>query len=482
MGCQEMKEKKKEPININEKEKDKNQDKKKKIIEKKDKQKSEPKDKVDKISNEQIKIEQIEEQVSPIKSEKNEMLYSNIESNKKEDKEDEKNENILKIDEGPYIPNYIGKLCFEPLDLFIYDTKKKSFNVQKYRNEDYEGLTSSSSCCNGDNKLFVSGGIDSNEEIIDKLWIFDLANYNMECIPNFVAKNNHSMIYIPNKYIFLVGGNNEKVVYFDINEKILESWSDLNKRRLEPALIQVNNYLYVFDNVNKNENSFELNFEKTDLLSNNPSFELIEPILDENIQGNIIPKFFGVSKESKNSIIFLGGNIFDEQNDENNDIKNYSYDINENKIKFSDVSFVNIYFILPDFYRKCPKVAFYIKSKNRVKIIDYKPDILSNNDELKLFLEKVAILKTYSGIPELKNFYQTKNISIFGYRHYKRIQFKINICCCRRKFICLRVQHKIVVLNHFIRRIYFRRIFQYAPIVNTITQCTRYRIINIYLK
>ena len=171
MGCQEMKEKKKEPININEKEKDKNQDKKKKIIEKKDKQKSEPKDKVDKISNEQIKIEQIEEQVSPIKSEKNEMLYSNIESNKKEDKEDEKNENILKIDEGPYIPNYIGKLCFEPLDLFIYDTKKKSFNVQKYRNEDYEGLTSSSSCCNGDNKLFVSGGIDSNEEIIDKLWI-----------------------------------------------------------------------------------------------------------------------------------------------------------------------------------------------------------------------------------------------------------------------------------------------------------------------
>ena len=397
MGCQEMKEKKKEPININEKEKDKNQDKKKKIIEKKDKQKSEPKDKVDKISNEQIKIEQIEEQVSPIKSEKNEMLYSNIESNKKEDKEDEKNENILKIDEGPYIPNYIGKLCFEPLDLFIYDTKKKSFNVQKYRNEDYEGLTSSSSCCNGDNKLFVSGGIDSNEEIIDKLWIFDLANFNMECIPNFVAKNNHSMIYIPNKYIFLVGGNNEKVVYFDINEKILESWSDLNKRRLEPALIQVNNYLYVFDNVNKNENSFELNFEKTDLLSNNPSFELIEPILDENIQGNIIPKFFGVSKESKDSIIFLGGNIFDEQNDENNDIKNYSYDINENKIKFSDVSFVNIqlkektffkfnnkddiYFILPDFYRKCPKVAFYIKSKNRVKIIDYKPDILSNNDE-----------------------------------------------------------------------------------------------------
>ena len=106
------------------------------------------------------------------------------------------------------------------------------------------------------------------------------------------------MIYIPNKYIFLVGGNNEKVLYFDINEKMIESWSDLNKRRLEPALIQINNYLYVFDNVNKNENNFELNFERTNLLSDKPNFELIEPNLDENIQGNIIPKFFGVSKES----------------------------------------------------------------------------------------------------------------------------------------------------------------------------------------
>ena len=400
MGCQEMKEKKKEPISKTEKDKDIDQVNKKKIINKKEKKNLEsPKDKIDKIANEQIKIEQIEEQVSLIKSEKNEMLYSNIESNKKEDKEEEKIENILKIDEEPYIPNYIGKLCFEPLDLFIYDTKKKSFHVQKYRNEDYEGLTSSSSCCNGDNKLFVSGGIDSNEEIIDKFWIFDLADYNMECMPNFISKNNHSMIYIPNKYIFLVGGNNEKVVYFDINEKVLEPWSDLHKRRLEPALIQVNNYLYVFDNVNKNENNFELNFERTNLLSNKPNFELIEPNLDENILGNIIPKFFGVSKESEDNIIFLGGNIFDEENDENNDIKNYSYDINENKIKFSDVSFVNIqlkektffkfnnkddiYFILPDFYRKCPKVAFYIKNQRRVKIIDYKPDILSSKDDQK---------------------------------------------------------------------------------------------------
>ena len=200
------------------------------------------------------------------------------------------------------------------------------------------------------------------------------------------------MIYIPSEYIFLVGGNDTKVLYFDINEKKIESWGELNKKRLEPALIQMNNYLYVFDNVNKNENNLELSFERTDLLSDKPRFEIIEPNLAENIQGNIIPKYFGVAKESEDSIIFLGGNILDEQYD-NKDIKNYRYNIKENKIEFSEVPFVNIqlkektflnfnkkddiYFILSDFYRKCPQVVFYIKNKNRLKVVDYKPEINS---------------------------------------------------------------------------------------------------------
>ena len=85
--------------------------------------------------------------------------------------------------------------------------------------KNFEKLTNSSSCCNGDNKLFISGGIDSEENIIDKLWIFDLINYQVECLSNLAPKNNHSMIYIPSNYIFLVGGNDQNVSYFDINEK-----------------------------------------------------------------------------------------------------------------------------------------------------------------------------------------------------------------------------------------------------------------------
>ena len=379
MGCKEMKDKRKEPLI---KQEDKEKDSK------------ENKPEEQKPLDEQ-NIVDIEQQNSPIKQEGH--LLS---SNKKQIiKEDEKVQSILTLDVEPYIPKYIGKLCFQPFDLFIYDIKKRIFHVQKYRYEDnsnFEKLTNSSSCCNGDNKLFISGGIDSEENIIDKLWIFDLINYQVECLSNLAPKNNHSMIYIPSKYIFLVGGNDQNVSYFDINEKKLESWGELNKKRLEPALIQMNNYLYVFDNVNTNEDNIELNFERTDLLSDKPNFELIEPNLSLNIGENIIPKFFGVARESEESIIFLGGNILDEQNDVNN-IKNYRYNINENIIEFSEVPFVNIqlkektflnfnnkndiYIILSDFYRKCPQVVFYIKNKKKIKVVNYKQDISQINSE-----------------------------------------------------------------------------------------------------
>ena len=407
MGCKEMKDKRKEPLI---KQEDKEKDSK------------ENKPEEQKPLDEQ-NIVDIEQQNSPIKQEGH--LLS---SNKKQIiKEDEKVQSILTLDVEPYIPKNIGKLCFQPFDLFIYDIKKRIFHVQKYRYEDnsnFEKLTNSSSCCNGDNKLFISGGIDSEENIIDKLWIFDLINYQVECLSNLAPKNNHSMIYIPSKYIFLVGGNDQNVSYFDINEKKLESWGELNKKRLEPALIQMNNYLYVFDNVNTNEDNIELNFERTDLLSDKPNFELIEPNLSLNIGENIIPKFFGVARESEESIIFLGGNILDEQNDVNN-IKNYRYNINENIIEFSEVPFVNIqlkektflnfnnkndiYIILSDFYRKCPQVVFYIKNKKKIKVVNYKQDISQINSER--VEENNLILKEENINSKLKsyNFNMPKN-------------------------------------------------------------------------
>lgn len=378
MGCKEMKEKKKEPL---------------------DKQKQ-PENETDGNNPKDTKEEKLSEENNILENDKKNQENNILFSDKENDiKEDEKIQSILQIDQEPYIPNYLGKLCFDPVNLFVYDIKNKVFHIKNYKSDEFnnlEKLNNSSSYCNGDNKLFVSGGISNEGEIIENLWIFDLIEYNIEFISNLAPKNNHSLIYIPSKYIFLVGGSDEKVIYYNILEKKIEIWGELNKKRLEPTLIQIDDYLYVFDNVNKSGDNFEISFERTNLLASRPNFELITPKISENIDGKIIPKFFGAAKESEERIIFLGGNILDEQ-DNIKDIKNYRYNINENKIEFSEVPFINIqlkeknffnynnkndiYLILPDFYSKVPKVVFYLKNKNLIKIVDYMPNSISTKKE-----------------------------------------------------------------------------------------------------
>jgi hypothetical protein len=432
MGCQEMKEKKKTPIKQNGssiKETNKQIENQKNISDNNEQKKIKSEQKItDGLSKNNLNnIENHEsntpENKIPINIDIKENPESdivvngsgaNLKNGKRTNDEDilknEINERQSEIEENnklnisyeEYLPSQIGKLCFDPILLFIYDSKKNSFHVQKYDQLliDLSKLNQTSSCCNGNNKLFISGGIDENNEIVDKLWIFDLVDYNVEEPIQINPKNCHSMIYIPKQYIFLVGGNDESTLYLNIEDSKIENWADLNKKRIEPALIQVNNFLYVFDNVNKNEeiNDFVLTFEKTNLLSPKPTWELIRPNLATEILGTkIIPKFFGVAKDSIEDIIFLGGNILDEH-DNLEDIKNYKYNIEKNLIEFSEVPFVNIqlrekkflsfnnkndiFFVLPDFYKKCPQVVFYIKNKNIIKVIDYMPN--SKNEKKKL--------------------------------------------------------------------------------------------------
>jgi hypothetical protein len=420
MGCQEMKEKKKTPIKRNESKNNGIKTKvesQKNISDSNDPQKTEPEPKIvdglpqNNLNNKENPISNAKENnIDNMENPESNIVISGSPSNLNNGKSTN-DENILRnpinesqsyieennklnISDEEYIPSQIGKLCFDPILLFVYDSKKNSFHVQKYDQVliDLSKLNKTSSCCNGANKLFISGGIDENNEIVDKLWIFDLVDYSVEEPIQICPKNDHSMIYIPGQYIFLVGGNDDSTLYLNIEDSKVKNWANLNKKRLEPALIKVNNFLYVFDNVNKNEelNDFEITFEKTNLLSSRPTWELIRPNLATEILGTkIIPKFFGVSKESEEDIIFLGGNILDEH-DNLEDIKNYKYNIEKNLIEFSEVPFANIqltekkfhsfnnkndiFFILPDFYKKCPQVVFYIKNKNIIKVIDYMPN------------------------------------------------------------------------------------------------------------
>ena len=72
------------------------------------------------------------------------------------------------------IPEIIGKPFSEPFEIFIFNKKNKSLNIQKYEEDDINKFklddynSSSSAYCNGNNRLFISGGEKNNPNYKNK--------------------------------------------------------------------------------------------------------------------------------------------------------------------------------------------------------------------------------------------------------------------------------------------------------------------------
>ena len=316
------------------------------------------------------------------------------------------NHNELEIDiyEDDFSPEIVGKFFCNPFQIYAYVVSTNTFLVQEYSQEmisDTElNIYYNSTCsyCNGGNNLYISGGLDKNGNPLDKLWIIDLKNEKIDGPISIYPKYNHTMLYIPSNYIFFVGGNDLKTFYYDINNKQISEWGNLNSKRIEPALIKNKNFLYCFDNVIKDNQNTRFNFEKTDLCSNEKIWEIVYPHISDNIQGGIInQKFFGASIDEENNIVFLGGDVDQGNELQMDNMKNYRYNINDNNIEFSVVPYVNfnlkekcfmsfknkknVAFILPNFNSQRPEVVFFVKDRNVIKTSDYLANISSNRSK-----------------------------------------------------------------------------------------------------
>ena len=302
-------------------------------------------------------------------------------------------ENILFLEEGK-IPDIIGKPFNNPFEIFAFYKKEKILKIQKYDKELIENkhlnyFDTSSAYCNGNNFLFISGGENKNL-LIDKFWKINLEKQEIDTY-NMMPKKNHSMIFLPGKYIFIVGGNDLKTFYFDIEINEFTEWADLNKKRNEPALALINNNLYCFEYTNSKNSNEEFTIEKTDLKSDFLEWIIINPDLNLSLENQKFnQKFFGIIKNVDNIIIFIGGNM----NDKDNMNKyNYKYNVNMNTIEMTDIPFKeyilkektflpfndNIDYILPDFNRNHPEVLFYQKNKNKLNLVNYEASHIRNN-------------------------------------------------------------------------------------------------------
>ena len=168
-------------------------------------------------------------------------------------------------------PDIIGKPFYNPFEILCFYKNQKKFITLNYNKiekvkTNIDNFNKTSAYCNGYNHLYISGG----ENSLNNFWDINLKkNIINSPINDMPPKKNHSMIFIPNNIIFIVGGNSLSTFYYDIKEKKMIKWGKLNIIRIEPALQYINNRLYCFDCTNLKEKKNEYSYEFTDLDSNN---------------------------------------------------------------------------------------------------------------------------------------------------------------------------------------------------------------------
>ena len=291
----------------------------------------------------------------------------------------------------------------ETFGIITYDTNNKSLNSFSYKRSEYPELTYLTiftAYCNAKNCLYFSGGEKEmsyeNEEISEKydeffcLDLTELKNNENQLILNQIGKLNeprtwHSMIYVPNKYIFIVGGSNTKLVeLYDIEQKKLTKDSELNEIRCECTLCLVNNmYLYAFCGFIP-QKDYNNSIERCNLFKENRSWEKIDTIERCKIKFN--PSFFAISYYQNNDLILIGGNdqgeaeradyiykIAKEEN-EKDEIEEYKFDLQDKVSIFKDKLFV------PTLDNKAINIPLIIADEIKVVIFDMENGEVNIND------------------------------------------------------------------------------------------------------
>ena len=255
----------------------------------------------------------------------------------------------------------------ETFGIITYEANSNKISSYKYKSSDYSILNTFNNFtayCNARNCLYFSGGENEQSNDLDKTSLkyndflyIDLSTLtedklNINELPNLIeARTWHSMIFVPNKYIFIVGGSNTRTVeLYDIDEKKLTKDSELNEIRCESTLCLVNNtYLYAFFGFVLHQ-EYNKNIERCNLLKEIRKWEYVNYQVKEGI--NLKLSFFGVTYFKENELLLIGGNDNDndekrfdyhytiaQNEDEKDIITEYDSELKENSIVFREKLF-----------------------------------------------------------------------------------------------------------------------------------------------
>lgn len=215
----------------------------------------------------------------------------------------------------------------ENFQFVVYNTENKEINSFFFRpNIDHllYPFNSFSAYCNYGNKLYISGGEEQKDmnqppQYLNNFISIDLNNIsesNVNCeklVGLKEARTWHSMIFVPKKYIVIVGGIGTKTVeIFDVEKNQISFDSELNEFRSECTLCLIDNcYLYAFCGFLLHH-SFVNSIERCNMMQGKRKWDIVEVDFKDNL--TFSPSFFSVAYIQQNKLILLGANESRDQN------------------------------------------------------------------------------------------------------------------------------------------------------------------------
>ena len=216
------------------------------------------------------------------------------------------------------------------IGLLIYNKFEKSFSSEIIKSEKLLKYNHLSSYCNCKNVLYICGG-ESKENIgtnnrnyisnFTKIDLFSTESINE--LPDLEHPRAwHSMIYIPPKYIFIVGGDTKIVEIFNIEKQKLTPDSEMNEIRNECTLFCLDDsILFALSGISIN-GSYIKNIEKCNLRAAEREWKIIKlKESDVEIQNCFYLSCFASS--SSNIILFASNE------NENRDYNSLEYEDGE---------------------------------------------------------------------------------------------------------------------------------------------------------
>ena len=298
------------------------------------------------------------------------------------------NDNLYSGDEICPIYTKILKPKTNPFGLFVYSSKNSTLSLKSFPEKtvnlfELDKINEGSAYCNSEDDLYISGSKENDNK---SFWIINNKDFNIKKKNMPFSKQNHSMIYLNfnenEEWIFIIGGDDKKTFYYDLNKNYFINWGDTINKYSNPALMKIGEYLYIFDSINNKKNYFE----RTKLINPTRKWEKVIPSIDKRL----VPKFpseFGLSNDINGNILFIGGNNITNSNN------TYIYNPIKNEITLSQNG-TNDNMIFSD------KIFYKLNNKYNIafpKNVEEKKEIcLVDKDEqslIKVFVEIPSISK-----------------------------------------------------------------------------------------